>query len=252
MKMRLRGWLCLIFAGFFVCPAARTDDLPKIRVLTSEFPPYNFSSEGETIGVSVDVVRAVLDELGISAPVENMPWARIYQLAQAEPNTLIFSITRTADREKLFKWVGTIAPVDYSFFARKGRAIRLASTDEARAYRIATTNADVVDQLVSARGFALVERVSGQGAYEQNIQKLVSGRVDLWGVATLPGRHFLKNMEQEGRVERIAAIPELASDGMYLAFGAKTPDAVVSRFRVALEVVKRRGVDQQALKKYGQ
>ena len=226
-------------------------ELPPIRVVTSEFPPYNFTYNGNLIGVSVDVVRALLAEAGMgNAPIESIPWARAYQMAKTGPNVLIFSITRTPERESLFKWVGTIAPVDYSFFAHKKSGLKLARAEDARQLRVATTNGDVVDQLFNRLDFPFVQSVGGQGAYEQNIRKLLAGRVDVWGVATLPAIHFLRSADRQGEVVRIGAIRELESEGMYVAFGSMTDDAVVSRFRSALERVKQRGVHRQALQRF--
>ena len=243
--------LCCLGGGLLLAPAmAQPAEMPPIRVLTSEFPPYNYNYNGVLVGVSVDVVRAVLAEAGVQAEIESVPWARAYQRAQADANILIFSITRTVERESLFKWVGTIAPVDYSFFARKDRGLRLNSLDGARQFRIATAHDDVVDQLLDRLGFPHVEDVGGQGAYEQNVRKLLAGRVDLWGVATLPAIHFLQSADPQSRIERVGPISELDSEGMYIAFGAKTADDVVAHFRHALERVKRRDVDRQALRKY--
>lgn len=230
---------------------ASAADLPPIRVVTSEFPPYNFTYNGALIGVSVDVVRALLEDAGIKeVAIENMPWARAYQLAKAEPNVLIFSITRTAERESLFKWVGTIAPVDYSFFARKKSGLRIETLESARPLRVATTNGDAVDQLVKRLQFPHVQSVGGQSAYEQNVRKVLAGRADVWGVATLPAIHFLMSSDLRKEIERVGPIHELDSEGMYVAFGNETNDAVVARFRQALERVKRRAIDRRALQKY--
>jgi polar amino acid transport system substrate-binding protein len=46
-------------------------------------------------GLCTELVQAVLRELQISAPIEFLPWARAYDVAQHSGNVLIYSIART-------------------------------------------------------------------------------------------------------------------------------------------------------------
>ncbi|QLG88764.1 transporter substrate-binding domain-containing protein [Chitinibacter bivalviorum] len=251
-------WKCLVIVLTLLSVwqplnAVEKSPLPPIRVLTSEFPPYNYDDgSGEVTGLSTDVVQAVLQELHLKAKPENQPWARIYQLTQDEPNILIHSITRSKEREHLFKWVGVIAPADCSLWALASRTdIHINSIADLKPYRIGTTNNDVVEQYLRRQQLPLIDSVSGQGAYEQNIQKLKAKRIDLWGVSTLPGMYFLMRQGMEGKVIKVFPLKDIPSDGMYMAFGNKTDDTVVEQFRAALENIKRKGIYQQLLNQYG-
>jgi polar amino acid transport system substrate-binding protein len=226
--------------------------LPPIHVYTSEFPPYNFDDgSGKIVGLSTEVVQAVLNELHVNALPESMPWARSYAMAQKEPNILIHSITRNAEREKLFKWVGVIAPASYSLWALASRPdIRPSSIEDLKKYRVGTTNNDVVEQYLRKKGLPNIDSVSGQDAYEKNILKLQANRTDLWGVSTLPGMYFLMRQGVQGKIVPVFELKEIDSDGMSVAFGALTDDAVVEQFRNALESIKRKGIYQKILNKY--
>ena len=59
------------------------------------------------------------------------------------PDVLIYSIGRTAQREKLFKWVGVIAPTQYYLFSLPQRNLKLQRLEDAKEYQIATVNEDV-------------------------------------------------------------------------------------------------------------
>lgn len=257
----LRGWLrhslviicTLAINNMLYAEPRQGSDLPAIRVLTSEFPPYNYDEGGGKIsGLASEVVQAVLAELRLRATPESLPWARSYMLTQQEPNILLHSITRSKERENLFKWVGVIAPADYSLWALAERTdVRPSTLAELKNYRIGTTNNDVVEQYLRRLQLPNIDSVSGQGAYEHNIQKLLANRIDLWGVATLPGLYFLRRQGMEGRIVQVYPLKELPNDGMYMAFGNKTDDAVVEQFRVALDSIKRQGIYQKLLNKYG-
>ena len=49
---------------------------------------------------------------------------------------------------------------------------------------------------------------------------------------------------------KVYRIPELSSDGYYMAFGMHTPDATVTRFRTGLEAIKRNGTLDRLQRKW--
>lgn len=222
----------------------------KITVLTSEFPPYNYTNKsGKLVGLNTEIVQEVLKELNIEASIESKPWARIYEETQNSPNVLLFSITRTAPREKLFKWIGVLSPADYSLWVLSKRTDIPKNIDKLKDYLIGTTTQDVVDQYLRSLGLN-VESVAGQTAYDQNIHKLLNGRIDIWGVATLPGSYFIDVASASNLIKRLLIIEGIPNDGMYLAFGSKTDDALVEKFRKALEIVKKKPKYKELLTKY--
>lgn len=110
--------------GVLACLALRAFAHDEIRIVTEELPPYNMTQDGQITGMSTEVVQAVLKEVGMSAPIQSMPWARAYDIALNSENTLIYSITRTRQRENLFKWVGDIAPVHWGSKPKSTESLR--------------------------------------------------------------------------------------------------------------------------------
>ena len=242
----------IMFLFFILTILTYSEEKLKIKILTSEFPPYNYTTnDGKLTGLNTEIVQEVLKELGIKSTITSEPWARIYKETQDNANTLLFSITKTKEREKLFKWIGVLSPADYSLWSLKKRGdVNPKNIKELEKYKIGTTNQDVVEQYLKSLGIT-VESVAGQNAYEQNIQKLLTGRIDIWGVATLPGAYFLNHTQNGKEVTRLFVLDGIPNDGMYLAFGPKTDDVLVERFRKALESVKKKPVYKKLLEKYG-
>lgn len=236
----LRPLCALALAGAAACVQAGV----PLRIVTEELPPYNMTQGGEITGMSTEVVRAVLKEAGVSAGIQSMPWARAYDMARKDENVLIYSITRTPQREKLFKWVGLIAPTRWYLFARPDRGLQLKNLDDARRYQVATVNEDVGEQYLVSRGFVIGRNLQSSNKYEFNYEKLKLGRVDLW-IANEPSARYLVRQAgdaPERQLERVLDLPELAADGgLHMAFSAGTPDETVERFRKALETVHRNG-----------
>jgi polar amino acid transport system substrate-binding protein len=69
-----------------------------------------------------------------------MPWARAYKQIINKPNKILFSMTRTPQREYLFKWVGPIANNSFVFYARSDSKITINSLEDAKdeKYKVGT------------------------------------------------------------------------------------------------------------------
>ena len=59
------------------------------------------------------------------------PWVRGYELALSQPNTVLFSTTRTPARESSFHWVGPIAQDRVVLLAHRDAPMVIASLPEA-------------------------------------------------------------------------------------------------------------------------
>ncbi len=105
-----------------------------LRLYTEEYPPINFSQDGEAAGLSTDVVREIMRRTGQSVPIRVVPWARGYQQALQRANTGLFVTMRTEPREPLFKWVGPLTRNITGFYALRSAQISINSLDQARGF----------------------------------------------------------------------------------------------------------------------
>lgn len=225
----------------------------ELRVVTEELPPYNMTQGGQVTGMSTEVVQAVMKEVGLQAPIKSMPWARAYDIALNEENVLIYSITRTPQREKLFKWVGVIAPTHWYLFSLPGRNLPIKQLQDARKYQTATVNEDAGEQYLVGKGFVLGKNLQSSNKYEFNYEKLKLGRVDLWISNELNALYLSRQAgdNPETSLVRVLALPDLThDDGLSMAFSLKTPDATVERFRKGLETIRRNGTYDAIRKKW--
>ncbi|HEX5685938.1 MAG TPA: transporter substrate-binding domain-containing protein [Ideonella sp.] len=236
-----------------LCTLAAHAGNADLRIVTEELPPYNMTQGGQITGLSTEVVQAVLKEVGVQAPIKSMPWARAYDIALNEENVLIYSITRTPQREKLFKWVGVIAPTHWALYSRPGRNLVIRQLDDARKFQIATVNEDAGEQYLVSKGFVLGKNLQSSNKYEFNYEKLKLGRVDLWISNELNALYLTRQAgdNPETHLVRVLSLPDLANDdGLNMAFSSKTPDATVERFRKGLETIRRNGTYDAIKKKW--
>ena len=95
MSWRKTSVLCVLLVGSAIAMASRAR-AETIKVLTEEFPPYNYTEDARITGFSTEVVQAVLKEAKIQGDFQSMPWARAYETAPG-PHQPRARVTRKSD-----------------------------------------------------------------------------------------------------------------------------------------------------------
>ncbi len=227
-----------------------------LTIYTEEFPPYNFTEQGNITGVSTEVVQQVMANAGYKVKIVSKPWARAYDIAQRNENAFIYSISRRQNREKLFKWVGILTPTTYSVFGNASRnEVLVRRLADLKKYRIGTSIDDARESYLLGKGFKLsdFERVGGNQAHMLNLKKLLNRRIDVW---PMPDAVAYYTAKQEGHenprkvLKKLLPLNEL-SGGYYLAANLNTSEQVINRVSKALETFKESDAYQKTLKDWG-
>jgi polar amino acid transport system substrate-binding protein len=219
-----------------------------LKVVTENYPPYNYTENGKVVGFSTEVVQEVLDRADLDYEINAYPWARTYSLAQSQPNTLIYSIGRNEKREKLFKWVDVIAPYNVYLYKMKGNDnVKVSNLNEAKNYKIGCVRKDVRTDYLEGHGFNNLDQTNSDVI---NLKKIFNGRIDLYPTDEIGGAYLAK---QEGfdasKLEKVFFIEDLSS-GLYMAFSLKTDDAIVNKCKKALAEIKDDGTFEKIKAKY--
>lgn len=215
----------------------------RLVLATEEYPPYNMSGPTGTVtGISTDIVRALLDAAGYEYEIAVYPWARAIALARTQVNTCVYSMSRTPEREALYKWIGPLVSNDWTLFARSG-ASRPQTLDETMLMRIGSYQGDAIVAYLQTRGH-LVDVAPGD---DVNPKKLLAGRIDFWATGKLIGQYRLK---QQG-IENVEPVLTFNHTEMYLACQAQLPDAQVQKLTQALRTLEKSGVIKKIYASYG-
>jgi len=241
-----RARICLFLAGLVVaaCLPARAQSVDDLVFITEDYPPYNFEREGRKAGIAVDVLEEMLAHAGAKktrADIKVWPWARGYETALKEKNTVLFSTTRTDAREHLFKWVGPIMPSRIVLVAKKQRDIRLKSVEELKqtSYKIGVVREDIGGQLLANMGVGK-ERTVPANSGVSVAKMLHADRVDMWAYGAPV---IMWNLKELGyptdAYEEVLTLTE--SQHYYFAVNKDTDDRIVEKLQSALEQVKAKG-----------
>ena len=239
--------LLLWVATLLMCLAlpARAQDL---RIVTEEFPPYNYSDNGLAKGLSSEVVQAVLAETGLTAEFLFLPWARAYLTAQNTKNTVIFSIGRIPEREDLFEWIGVIAPYNTSLYKLASRTdLTIESLSDAKDYSIGVSVEDVIYQYLKSQNFTNLDIV---GEDILNIRKLALSRLDLIAFDEAAFQYYLDLEDIDPALfDRIYRLDDI-SGGLYMAINKDSDPELIQSLKGGLEAIKADGTYEQILNRH--
>ncbi|WP_243361175.1 substrate-binding periplasmic protein [Fundidesulfovibrio terrae] len=219
-------------------------------ILTEDLPPFNFVEKGDVKGISTDLLRLMLEDCGVDARVEDtqvMPWPRALAVARKQSGAILYSVTRTPEREDWFKWIGPILDNRISLIARRDRRIRVGALSDAEGFKTGTVREFASTQLLLLHGYP--ERNLEYAAdMRSNALKLNAGRIDL-----LAGSEhaFAWILPQCGlRPEDFETVFVLREGAIYFACSKDMPDELVDRLQRSLDKLKMSGKARQIIASY--
>ncbi len=116
------------------------------NLVTEDYPPFNIVNPktGEVTGMSTEKVQELMKRADEKYTIAAYPWSRAVQMAQNNPETCVFSTSRTPGRETLYKWVGPLVRNNWTIFARADDTRRPKTLEDLRTYVIGGYRNDAV------------------------------------------------------------------------------------------------------------
>ena len=211
---------------------------PHIQVIAESWYPYSYEENGVVLGRATATVRKVMERAGFDYDIALYPWPRAYRMAQERENLLVSAMVKTPEREQAFQFVGQVMEGDrLYFFGIKGRAdIKLAQADDAKAFRIATSQDSAMMDYLVAHEFPDVQPLFD---IRLGFKQLRYGRIDLLLTSAVNVAAHVRT----GDIEPGSVVPYVwAFDAApHMAFSAQTSPQVVARTREAYESLVKEG-----------
>lgn len=221
-----------------------------LRLVTESWPPFAYECESKPCGVDVELVVHVLATLGYEVQIQFVPWPRALARIQAGEADAILDISKgeSNEREHYLLFPGEPLSISSnSLFYRKSEPFVYEGLTSLRGKRVAVVRGyNYSSNFMSATFFSRDPGVS----HEQNMKKLVRGRVDLALMDTAVGIHLIRTLHVE---DQIAQDPTLFISGkLYLAFASRPEYAnLVSGFERELIAFKQTADYEKLLQRYG-
>jgi len=244
MKRCLVG--ILLFFGLSTCLFA-----VELEIYTEDLPPLNMRNEktDRAMGFSVDIVEELLERTSIrpvDGKIKVYPWSRAYKILRRSPNVMLFSMTRTENRENLFKWVGPIAPRTVWLWKMKNRRdIVVHSLNDAKQYTIGGVYEFAMSKYLQGEGFKMDMNTN----IDANWLKLFYNRIDLGTALELEAAYYMKKHGRKfSELERLVKVDDRYS--FYIALSLQTADDIVNKLQLALDQMKSDGSYELIRKKH--
>ena len=205
-----------------------------VRIVGEHLPPSSMMEGNVVVGRETMKVREIMARAGIGYAIELLPWKRAYAQALREPDTCIFSTSRTQEREALFRWIGPLNEAEWVLYGLAERRLALRTLDDARGLVIGTVLGDARDDYLRQRGL----NVAPVTQEWLNPQKLLLGRIDLWAVGMAVGSKPFLGKEWEGKVVPLLTFNRVQT---YLACNKQLPEAQAAAMQRAAAAMSRDG-----------
>lgn len=236
-KMGMRH---LAFA--LVCLLSGTAQAETLRLLTEEYPPYNFSENGAVKGASVEQAERVMKALDAAYSLQILPWARALSQTENQPWTCLFTTGHDDERDKRFKWVEPLL-VDRMVMVRKaGSGVNPANVEEAKRFTVGTQREDFSANYLKKHNFPKIDLAADM---EATGKKLVSGRIDLM----MTSEKTFETMRDQGQPLESALVLEGKLYGLACNLGL--PDELIAKMQAELDALIADGTQDRIYAKYG-
>lgn len=213
-----------------------------LKLLTEEYPPYNFTSNGAITGASVEQVRLIMKAIDTPFTLEMLPWARAFANAENESNTCVFTTGHDDERDKRFKWVEPLL-IDKMVMVRKaGSGIDPLTIEAAKRFTIGTQRDDFSYSFLTANDFPKIDLAADM---EATLKKLLSNRIDLM----MTSEKTFEAMQAQGKAVEPALL--LGGKRYGIACNLSVDNALISRMQKALDGLIADGTQDRIAAEYG-
>jgi len=230
--------------------AAAAVHASALEVVTTDNPPFNFVEGEVPAGLGTEVLQAIAADAGFEPHIVFLPWQRALLEVDKRPDTLIYTLARTPEREQRFEWIGPFAPRKVFFWKLKARAdVVVNSLEDVRRYRVATVRQDAQTDLMFAKGLVNADKDSLLTNGDSSVRMLFTQRADLVANSEIGMAWRLRLLGLDpALVERGPLLVE--DGGYYFAFGKGADPQRVARLRRSFEQAQASGLVDRLRERY--
>lgn len=211
----------------------------KLEVVTENYPPFNYLEDDRVVGISTEIVKRVLDETKIPYSIHLYPWTRAYSKAEQQDNVLIYTLTRTKEREDKFYWFVKLITPTFYIYAKK----ELEIPKDFKNLKAVCVREDAACNLFAKYGFSvekenlsIVSDVEGSS----EIKMVLANRVQLFICDSQSLSYRLKQLGlSSSDFKQVAKVKE--GEGFYLGASKKLKPEYVKELKRAINRLKKNG-----------
>ncbi|KKO45424.1 ABC transporter substrate-binding protein [Arsukibacterium ikkense] len=239
----MRNALILMVGLLWPCyTIAQTTQSSFLRIYTEEYAPWNFTREDEVTGLNTELIQQLLDKLSLRGRFEIVPWGRAQLFTQTQADSCFFSAVRSAEREKLYQWVGPLSREYVQLFSTDPAHPKFNQFADAAELLIGGQTADAYTDYGMEQGLK-IERIA---EIPVNLAMLQLKRIDLWLAGSVGGPYIAA---QKGiRIYPVASSADVFE--LWMACNLQVPEAVIDNLNRTLQLSKQDGTLDAIMQRY--
>ena len=198
----------------------------SFKAYSENMPPYNYIENGKVSGISTEILKRITKNSTVYiSKIEILPWKRSYEKVLGTKNTVLYSAGRSAQREKLFTWVGPIDSMRVGVVAKKSNKFNISKITDFKRYKVGTIKSSFVEQKLIKQG---IDRVNLDSfiSIKSQVKKLVSGRVDMLAFSIPAICYFLQEIGEN--LNDYEEIYLLGKADLYFAFNKDSDKEIIN------------------------
>lgn len=238
--MRLSVWILTLIAsmtliisasqaGEPVAPASTGHESRALVFAADVWCPVNCADNSSRNGLAVDILRKIYEPLGYHVDYVVMPWSRAVSLVQKGDVTAVIGSMKSEQPDLVYPKEHLIQVHD-AFFALASKRPAYSGLESLKGLRIGVISgygySEQVMNLLTENAHIPggVQAASGNNAVEQNIRKLLAGRVAVVCETPQVMGYYLKEMNLQDKIISVGSVP---SDEAYIGFSPALPQSKV-------------------------
>lgn len=251
------SFLAVLGIAFFLAAPARAEDQPakKLTIAADAWCPINCDPSDNDPGIGIELAKRIFEPLGYEINYVITPWARALEEVRSGKVDAVVGANTSDDATLIFP-TSPVAEVTDDFYTRDDKVFDFKDVNSLAGKRLGTIKDYGYDETLNAfieaqkKSPGMIQEVSGDTALDQNIKKLLAGRIDVLVESGIVMNYKIRQMDMEQKIRHVGSVPQ---GHVYLAFSPALPESqnMAKAFDEGYALLDKSG-DLSAIKeKYG-
>lgn len=214
---------------------------PAWQLLTEHYPPYQIDAEH---GSAITLVSALLQETPFAHDlrINVLPWSRAYHSALHRPNTLLFSVLKTAERSNEFIWLMPLCQHRVALYraANNNQLGDVHDLTSSRPWRIGAAREQATISLLKHYGFIENDNLLIVDSSSQVLAMMEKQRVDLVVASEAYINYLAVHQRLPVALSKLFTIAELGGD-LYLVASQHSNASDIAQLLAAQQRLEKKG-----------
>lgn len=207
----------------------------ELNYTTEEYPPYNYTDNGQVTGLSVALLRLTWKELGVKEQkISVLPWAYAITELEIQPNNVLFTTTLTPQRRDKYQWACPIyEKAASSIISLKSNKIKIDSLSDLEEYEVGTIRYDISENILLASNLKVRSNIT----MEENLELMDRGEIQVIAYDKSIAFNMFKKWGWDSN--RFESVYDYGSKTGCYAFSKQVDSSLVEQFQQAFDKVMK-------------